>query len=116
MVLACLLFPTKDRTMLEDTVRDALRTVIDPEMGIDVVELGLVYGIDVGGDDSVAVRLSMTSPACPLGEFMRDSAESAIRTALPRAPAVSVALVTEPPWTSDRISAAARRQLGWPEG
>jgi metal-sulfur cluster biosynthetic enzyme len=101
--------------MVQDKVRDALRTVIDPEMGIDVVELGLIYGIEVAADNTVAVRMTMTTPACPLGEFLRDSAECAIRDAVPEAPAVSVALVFEPPWTPDRISAAARRQLGWPE-
>ena len=101
--------------MVQERVRDALRTVIDPEMGIDVVELGLVYSIDVAADSAVAVRMTMTSPACPLGEFLRESAECAIRDSVPEAPAVDVALVFEPPWTSDRISEAARRQLGWPE-
>ncbi|HYG89880.1 MAG TPA: metal-sulfur cluster assembly factor [Azospirillum sp.] len=101
--------------MVQDKVRDALRTVIDPEMGIDVVELGLVYGIDVAADNTVAVRLTMTSPACPLGEFLRESAECAIRAAVPEAPAVTVELTFEPPWTPDLISPDARRQLGWPE-
>ena len=101
--------------MVQDKVRDALRTVIDPEMGIDVVELGLVYAIDVAADNAVAVRMTMTTPACPLGEFLRESAECAIRDSVPEAPAVDVALVFEPPWTPDRISSAARRQLGWPE-
>ncbi len=104
----------QDPTALEK-VRDALRTVIDPEMGIDVVELGLVYSVEVAADSAVAVRMTMTTPACPLGEFLRESAECAIRDHLPEAPAVEVALVFEPPWTSDRISPAARRQLGWPE-
>ncbi len=101
--------------MLQNKVRDALRTVIDPEMGIDVVELGLVYAIAVTGDNAVVVRLTMTSPACPLGEFLRESAECAIRTRAPEASAVTVELTFEPPWTSDRMSAEARRQLGWPE-
>ena len=101
--------------MVQDKVRDALRTVIDPEMGIDVVELGLIYAIDVAADNAVAVRMTMTTPACPLGEFLRDSAECVIRDTVPEASAVTVALVFEPPWTPDRISAAARRQLGWPD-
>jgi len=101
--------------MVQDRVRDALRTVIDPEMGIDVVELGLVYGIDVAPDNAVDVQLTMTTPACPLGEFLRDSAECAIRTTVPEAPRVAVSLVFEPPWTAERMSPEARRQLGWPE-
>ncbi|MGQ9365861.1 metal-sulfur cluster assembly factor [Azospirillum sp. A39] len=101
---------------VRDAVREALRAVIDPEMGIDVVELGLVYGIDVAPDGAVSVRLTMTSPACPLGEYLRETAESAIRVAVPEAGGVDVALVVEPPWTAERMSPAARRQLGWPEG
>lgn len=102
--------------MSDDRVRAALKTVIDPEMGLDVVELGLVYAIERAGDGAVSVRLTTTSPSCPLGDFMRDEAETAVRLAVPDAPAVTVALVFDPPWTPDRMSAAARRQMGWGEG
>ncbi|WP_029011241.1 metal-sulfur cluster assembly factor [Azospirillum halopraeferens] len=104
-----------DTATLTDAVRDALRGVIDPEMGIDVVDLGLVYGIAVDDDRAVSVRLTVTSPACPLGEFMRATAEDAIRAAVPDATGVAVTLVLDPPWAPERISAAARRRLGWPE-
>ena len=101
--------------MTEDQVRDALRQVIDPEMGIDVVELGLVYGIDIGPGSAVGVRLTMTSPACPLGEYLRDSAHNAISALVPDAGPVDVELVLDPPWTPALMSPDARRQLGWPE-
>jgi metal-sulfur cluster biosynthetic enzyme len=97
---------------LEERVRDALREVIDPEVGIDVVELGLVYTIDVRDGDAY-VTLTMTSPACPLGEYITSSAEAAIRRAVPALRSLRVELVRDPPWRPEMMSEAARRQLGW---
>jgi metal-sulfur cluster biosynthetic enzyme len=96
----------------EALVWDALRGVDDPEVGMNVVDLGLVYGVDVHGRD-VAVRLTMTSPACPLGEAIVERAREAIRAAVPEAAGVDVVLVWEPPWTPDRMSEAARAKFGW---
>jgi metal-sulfur cluster biosynthetic enzyme len=96
----------------EDAVWDALRTVDDPEVGMNVVDLGLVYGVEVRGDD-VSVRLTMTSPACPLGDAIVENAHAAIRAAAPAAGKIDVALVWEPPWTPERMSEAARRRFGW---
>lgn len=100
--------------MLTERVRDALRQVIDPEMGINVVDLGLVYGIETA-DDRVQVMLTLTSPACPLGAYLRDSAVAAIRRLVPEVAAVEVDLVLDPPWSPERMSGSARRQLGWPD-
>lgn len=102
--------------MDDDAVLAALKTVIDPEMGLDVVALGLVYGIGREDDGTVAVRLGTTSPSCPLGSFLCDEAAMAVRRAVPGAPSVTVALTTDPPWTPDRLSPEARRSLGWGEG
>jgi metal-sulfur cluster biosynthetic enzyme len=96
----------------EDAVWDALRSVDDPEVGMNVVDLGLVYGVEVRGDD-VSVRLTMTSPACPLGDVIVDNATAAIRAAAPGAGKIDVALVWEPPWTPERMSEAARQRFGW---
>ena len=95
-------------------VRDALREVIDPELGIDVVSLGLVYDVKVDGGRAEVV-MTMTSPACPLGEQLTGDAEAAIRRALPEATGVEVRLVVFPPWTPDRMTAEAKRRLGWPD-
>lgn len=102
--------------MNDDAVLAALKTVIDPEMGLDVVVLGLVYDIGHGDDGAVRVRLSTTSPSCPLGSFLCDEAVVAVRRALPGVPSVSVTLTTDPPWTPARLSPEARRALGWGEG
>jgi metal-sulfur cluster biosynthetic enzyme len=96
----------------EDAVWDALRTVDDPEVGMNIVDLGLVYGVEVRGDD-VSVRLTMTSPACPLGESIVRDASAAIRAAAPGAGEIEIALVWEPPWTPERMSDAARKRFGW---
>jgi metal-sulfur cluster biosynthetic enzyme len=96
----------------DDAVWDALRTVNDPEVGMNVVDLGLVYGVTVEGAD-VRVELTMTSPACPLGDVIVENAAAAIRAAAPEARTVDVALVWEPPWTPDRMSEAARAKFGW---
>lgn len=95
-----------------DQVREALRRVIDPEIGINIVDLGLVYGIEVAGGD-VRVDVTMTTPACPLGEYVLAGAEAAIRRDVPGARSVEVRLVWEPPWSPERMSDEARHQLGW---
>lgn len=96
----------------DDAVWDALRTVNDPEVGMSVVDLGLVYGVAVDGAD-VRVELTMTSPACPLGDVIVENAAAAIRAAAPDARTVDVTLVWDPPWTPDRMSDAARAKFGW---
>jgi len=96
--------------MTEDDVREALRTVIDPELGINIVDLGLVYGIDVN-QDAVVVTMTMTSAACPLRDYMQELVESAVTSRMPGA-GVTVDIVSEPPWTEEMMSDAARRQLG----
>lgn len=97
----------------EDEVRDALRDVVDPEVGLNIVDLGLVYGIEAG-PDRIAVRMTMTSPGCPMGEMILESAHSALRAAAPSVPAIDIELVWEPPWTPDMMSEFARDHFGWP--
>lgn len=75
----------------------ALRSVDDPELGINIVDLGLVYGVDAE-DGRVSIRLTMTSPACPLGPMIVDQARAAIESSVPEAGEVDIELVWEPPW------------------
>lgn len=90
---------------------DALREVIDPELGLNVVDLGLVYGVEVQAS-RVHVRLTMTTAACPLGEQIVEEAKARLG-ALPGVSDVQVELVWDPPWTPERMSQAAKRALGW---
>lgn len=100
-----------DGAGLETRAREALRSVIDPEIGLDVVELGLVYRVEARGS-RVEVDLTMTSAACPLGDAIVADAEARVR-ALAGVGDVSVRLVWEPPWTPERMSPRARGILGW---
>src|SRR5512134_3803098 len=97
-------------TPTADQVRDALRLVIDPEIGIDIVALGLVYRVEVT-DGNAHVDLTMTTPACPLSEYVTETAEATIWQQVPGIRSVDVQLVWEPPWRPDMMSDEARRQL-----
>jgi metal-sulfur cluster biosynthetic enzyme len=98
--------------MNEDDVKAALRTVEDPEAGMSVLDLGLVYGIALE-PGKVRVEMTMTSPACPASEYIVDEAAAAIRAAAPEGTDVEVHLVWEPQWTPERMSAEAQERFGW---
>jgi metal-sulfur cluster biosynthetic enzyme len=91
-------------------VLDALRTVKDPELNINVVDLGLVYTI-LTHEDQVDVEMTLTTPACPAGPEILRNAVTAIE-ALPGVAKANVKLVMSPPWTPDKMSDAARDELG----
>jgi len=96
----------------EERVRSALRDVIDPELGINVVDLGLVYDVDVR-DGRVRVAMTMTSPACPLGESLTAEADATIRKNIPEVTSVDVRLTWEPRWSPSMMSDAVKARLGW---
>jgi metal-sulfur cluster biosynthetic enzyme len=96
----------------ESAVWDALRTVLDPEVGENIVDLGLVYRVD-SRPGAVDVDITMTSPACPAAGSIAEEAEAAIRQAAPEAAHVSVAVVFDPPWTPERMSEEVKRRFGW---
>lgn len=101
-----------DDTPSEDSVREALRGVDDPEAGMNIVDLGLVYGIEAG-PDRIRVRMTMTSAACPMGDMIVDTARDAVRGAHPGVGDVRVELVWEPEWTPEMMSQEAREHFGW---
>jgi metal-sulfur cluster biosynthetic enzyme len=96
----------------EDQVREALRSVQDPEVGINVVDLGLIYRVDVA-PQAVHVVMTMTTPACPLGEMITEDARRAIGATLPEGVGVDIELVWDPPWTPDLMSDTAKQTFGW---
>lgn len=96
----------------EEEIKHALKHVTDPEVGINIVDLGLVYRVDIQ-DENVQVVMTMTSPACPLGSFIKGNVESAIREKFPGLQSVDVQLVWNPPWKPEMMSDAAKKQLGW---
>lgn len=98
--------------MNEDDVKAALKSVEDPEAGMSVLDLGLVYGIELQAG-KVRVDMTMTSPACPAADYIVDEAAAAIRAIAPEGTDVDVRLVWEPPWTPERMSAEAKERFGW---
>jgi metal-sulfur cluster biosynthetic enzyme len=95
---------------LED-VQDALSNVIDPELGLDFVELGLIYGVEIDGAN-VHVTFTLTTPACPIGPQVTEQIEEFVGE-LDGVEDVSCAMVFIPPWTPDKMSEDAKFALGY---
>ena len=93
-------------------VGEALRGVLDPELGIDIVSLGLVYRIETQ-DSAIGVQISATSEACPMTGLLQSAAWSSLQQAFPGA-TIAVQLVHDPPWDVAMLDAHARRILGLP--
>ncbi len=96
----------------DDAVREALRQVEDPEAGMNIVDLGLVYLVEVARD-AVRVDMTMTTAACPRTDMIVEQARDAVAALVPEGTAVDVRLVWDPPWTPDKMSGVAREHFGW---
>jgi metal-sulfur cluster biosynthetic enzyme len=96
----------------DDAVRDALMQVDDPEAGMNIVDLGLVYRVEVA-DGAVEVDLTMTTAACPMADMIVDQARAAIESVAGTSVRVDVRLVWDPPWTPERMTDFARQHFGW---
>jgi len=94
----------------QDAILDALRTVKDPELNVNIVELGLVYTVQTH-EDQVDVEMTLTSPACPAGPEILRNAVTALES-LEGVAKANVKLVMSPPWSVERMSDAARDELG----
>jgi len=94
-----------------EAIRDALHAVIDPELGMDIVDLGLVYGIEVIGT-SVFVTMTLTTPLCPMSGLIPQRIREVIGS-LSAVTDVRVDLVWTPPWRPEMVSAEGRKKLGW---
>jgi metal-sulfur cluster biosynthetic enzyme len=96
----------------EDDIRKLLRQVVDPEVGANIVDLGLIYRIDLS-PELLHIDLTMTSPACPMSEMIVDEAREILEESLPKNCRVELCLVWEPPWRPDMMSERTRSNLGW---
>lgn len=96
----------------EEAIFTALRSVIDPEVGMNVVDLGLVYGIEIA-PARVRVAMTMTTPACPMSAMIAEDAGEAIRDIAPEGADIAIDLVWDPPWSPERMTENARRHFGW---
>ena len=100
---------------LKEQIWDALRTVQDPEVRLDIVNLGLVYEIQLtptsGKDFDVSIKMTLTSPSCPMAPYIFQSIHEAIEF-LEGVASVNVELIWDPPWSQDRISEEGKMELG----
>ena len=98
--------------LTEAAVREALRQVSDPEVGMNIVDLGLVYGIRFS-DGALQVDLTMTSPACSMGDMIVQEVRGALSQLVPADTEITVNLVREPPWNPAMMSEHAKQRFGW---
>jgi metal-sulfur cluster biosynthetic enzyme len=103
--------PTPSGSITEDKVKLALRRVKDPELNLNILDLGLIYAINVEGND-VKIDMSLTSPGCPSGPEIMTDAENQLK-AMEGVGTVAMNLVWSPPWTPDRIEPRVRAYLGF---
>jgi FeS assembly SUF system protein len=96
---------------IQEKVIEVLKTVYDPELPVNIYELGLIYEIDVAEDNSVHVQMTLTAPACPVAGTLPPEVERRIET-IPEVPRAKVEVVWDPPWTKERMSEAALLELG----
>jgi len=96
---------------LEARVIEALRTVYDPEIPVNIYDLGLIYAIDTDPGHNVSVRMTLTSPACPVAGTLPGEVESTVQR-IADVNRVRVEVVWDPPWTPDRLDEATKLQLG----
>ena len=103
--------PQDELHRLTDDIIAGLKTVYDPEIPADIYELGLIYDLDVHPDGKVDIRMTLTSPMCPVAGSLPPEVETKVN-AVPGVTNVSVELVWEPPWTPELMSPEARMMLG----
>jgi metal-sulfur cluster biosynthetic enzyme len=96
----------------EKEVLGALHNVIDPEVGLNIVDLGLIYGMEIS-DDRLRINLTMTTPACPMSEMILDNARQALASLVPEGTEIELNLVWEPPWDASKMSEYAHEYFGW---
>lgn len=98
---------------IDEKIVAALKKVYDPEIPVDIYEMGLVYGFEVSEEKDVAIQMTLTSPGCPVAEQMPGMVEHAVHHFVEGVRDVEVEIVWDPPWTPDRMSEAAQLELGF---
>ena len=97
---------------VKEKIVEMIRTVFDPEIPVNIYDLGMIYNIDVQPDGKAAVTMTLTSPNCPVIESLPAEIEQKVRS-VPGVTTGNIELVWDPPWTPDRMSEAAKLELGW---
>jgi len=105
-------FPYDGPPELRQPIVDALTRVVDPEVALSIVDVGLVYGVTVA-NGMAHVRMTMTSAACPVADLILEEVENELDRVLPAGCAPEVELCWEPPWSADMMSARGKQFMGW---
>ena len=104
--------PEEELTRITQDIIRALKTVYDPEIPVDIYELGLIYKVDLDDDRLLTVDMTLTAPGCPVAGEMPGWVEGAVR-GVEGVEDVRVNMTFEPPWTPDKMSDEAKLELGW---
>lgn len=104
--------PDRAEEMLRERVVDVLHTVYDPEIPIDIYELGLIYKIDIMPINNVMIEMTLTSPMCPVAESLPLEVQEKVKE-IPEVNDVQVEVVFDPPWSQDMMTEVARLELGF---
>ncbi|MEM9050804.1 MAG: SUF system Fe-S cluster assembly protein [Bacteroidota bacterium] len=97
---------------LENTIINVLKTIFDPEIPVDIYELGLIYGIDIDENNDVKISMTLTSPSCPVAESLPAEVEEKVR-GIQDVSSAKVEITFEPPWEKDMMSEEAQLELGF---
>ncbi len=98
--------------VIEGDVMEALRTIYDPEIPVNIVDMGLIYDVKAGADGVVRIEMTLTAPGCPVAESLPREVQTRARSVAGVTDAI-VEIVWDPPWTPERMSEEARLDLGW---
>ncbi|MBI2271216.1 MAG: metal-sulfur cluster assembly factor [Bacteroidetes bacterium] len=96
----------------EKEIYETLRTVIDPELGINIIDLGLIYKIEYVRNKGIQIELTLSSKGCPMGDVIINNVDAAIRAKFPDTK-LDIQLVWEPAWTTDRVTLEGKTALGY---
>ena len=97
---------------LEDQIVKMLKTVYDPEIPVNIYDLGLIYGVDVDDEKNVTITMTLTAPACPAADFIMEDVKMRLES-IPNVNNVEIKLVFEPEWHKDLMSEEAKLELGF---
>lgn len=98
--------------MTREQIRETLKEILDPEVGINIVDLGLVYQIELRPEE-LYIQITMTSPTCPLSGVITQNMDQVLRKTFPDLGEMTIELVWDPPWSPELMSDTAKKQLGW---
>lgn len=101
-----------DKKQLEDMVISVIKTIYDPEIPVDIYELGLIYNVEISDDNEVKIDMTLTSPSCPVAESLPADVEAKVQS-LEQVKKAIVEITFEPPWDKDMMSEEAQLELGF---